>query len=160
MRKWILYGLILLGMGSCDWFASKETRTRKLVDQEMQGINFNELDQFPLFEDCDETAAKFTQRDCFQNTLLLHLSMTLQDFQFRTEERLRDTVWVDFLVDRNGGISVLGMDRHPELMEQNPEFEQIISGSLRSLPRLQPALKRGVPVSAQFRIPLILDTDE
>ena len=92
--------------------------------------------------------------------MLLHLSTTLQDFQFRTEQRLSDTVWVDFLVDRNGGISVLEIERHPELVEQNPEFEQIISGSLRSLPRLQPALKRGVPVSAQFRIPLILHTDE
>jgi hypothetical protein len=52
------------------------------------------------------------------------------------------------------------MDRNPDLLQENPEFETIVKGSLRSLPRLEPALKRGVPVATKFRIPLVLKTDE
>ena len=55
---------------------------------------------------------------------------------------------------------VLSIEENPMLTSENPEFERIISGTLRSLPRLQPALKRGMPVSARFRIPLVIQTHE
>ena len=153
----ILLGLCLV---SCEWFASREAKTRELVEQEIRGINWNEVDQFPLFEACDETASKPEQQECFQNTLIMHFSMALQDFEFRSDQPLSDTLYVDFLVDNQGSLSVLSVDENPLLSAENPEFERIISGTLRSLPRLQPALKRGIPVAARFRIPLVIQTNE
>ena len=155
-------GVLLLAcsVNACDLFESKQARTRQLVDAEMQGINWNQLDQFPLFDACDETASKPDQQECFQNTLTLHLSMALQDFDFRSQTVLHDTLYVDFLVDNQGGISVLSVEENQALAAENPEFENIVSRSLRSLPRLQPALKRGIPVAARFRLPLVLKTDE
>ncbi|MEJ2583835.1 MAG: hypothetical protein P8Z38_01950 [Robiginitalea sp.] len=154
---WILLGLSLV---SCEWFASREAKTRELVEQEIRSINWNEVDQFPLFDDCDETAIKPEQQQCFQNTLVMHLSMALQDFEFRSDQALSDTLYVDFLVDNQGSLSILSVEENPLLTAENPEFERIISGTLRSLPRLQPALKRGIPVSARFRIPLVIQTHE
>ncbi|MBC2838671.1 hypothetical protein [Robiginitalea sp. SC105] len=145
---------------ACDLFESRQARTQKLVDAEMRTINFNEVDQFPLFDDCDETEDKREQRTCFEQTLLLHLSMTLQDFEFRSAESLRDTLHIDFRVDANGVISITSVEQHPGLTDENPEFERIVTGSLRSLPRLQPALKRGIPVATQFRLPLVLQTND
>ena len=153
----ILLGLCLV---SCDWFTSREAKTRALVEEEIRSINWNEVDQFPLFEACQETASKPEQQECFQNTLVMHLSMALQDFEFRSDQSFSDTLFVDFLVDRQGGLSVLSVEENPLLTADNPEFERIVSGSLRSLPRLQPALKRGIPVSARFRIPLVVQTYE
>ena len=162
MKSWTVCGLcaLALGLGSCEWFPSQQARTRQLVDAEMQAIDWNQLDQFPLFDACDETASRLGQQECFQNTLTLHLSMALQDFEFRSENALHDTLYVDFLVDNKGGISVLTIGENPDLAAENPEFKNIVSRSLRSLPRLEPALKRGIPVAAQFRIPLVLKTDE
>ena len=153
----ILFGLCLV---SCEWFVSREAKTRELVDQEIQSINWNEVDQFPLFGVCDETASKPEQQECFQNALVMHLSMALQDFEFRANQPMSDTLYVDFLVDNQGSLSVLSVEQNPMLTAENPEFERIISGTLRSLPRLQPALKRGIPVSARFRIPLVIQTHE
>jgi hypothetical protein len=153
----LLLGLLLV---SCEWFPSREARTRQLVEEEIRSINWNEVDQFPLFEACDETAPRAEQRECFQNTLVMHLSMALQDFEFRTEGPLSDTLYVDFMVDNQGGVSVLSMEENEALSRENPEFERIVSGSLRSLPRLQPALKRGIPVATRFRIPLVISTHE
>lgn len=162
MKIWAVWGLcaLALGLGSCEWFHSPQARTRQLVDAEMQGIDWNQLDQFPLFDACDETASKAGQQECFQNTLTRHLSMALQDFDFRSETSLHDTIYVDFLVDNQGGISVMSVDENRALAAENPEFENIVSRSLRSLPRLQPALKRGIPVAARFRLPLVVKTDE
>lgn len=159
-RNGILLIVLACLVVSCEWFASRETRTRQLVEEELGSINWNEVDQFPLFEDCSETTSKPEQRSCFENTLVMHLSMALQDFEFRAENPLTDTLYVEFLIDKQGGIEVLSIDENAEFREENPEFERIVSGSLRSLPRLQPALKRGIPVTAKFRVPLVIDTDE
>lgn len=157
MRKMgILCGLCL--MVSCDWVSSREANTQKLVDRELSGIDWNDVDQYPLFEECDEAVAKTTQRECFENTLLMHLSMTLENFEFMLNNDFEVTIYVDFLVDREGVLSVLEIDENAAVREQIPEFNGIITQSLKSLPKLEPALKRGIPVNAKFRIPLVLNT--
>lgn len=158
MRKIaVLCGLCL--MVSCDWFSSREANTRKLVDKELSGIDWNDVDQYPLFTECDEVVAKTAQRECFENTLLKHLAMTLQDFEFVLNQDFEDTIYVDFLVDREGQLSVLEIQENEAVREQIPEFNGVISQSLNSLPKLEPALKRGIPVNAKFRIPLVLNTN-
>ena len=155
----LILALIFLLCG-CQWLPSREKRTQKLVDQELASINWNEVDQFPLFEACDESVSKEEQRQCFERTLLMHFSMTLQDFEFQTEQSLKDTLFIDFLIDNQGTITILEIEENAAIRNENPEFEGIVSRSLKSLPRIQPALKRGIPVATQFRIPLVIRTDE
>ncbi|WP_411029927.1 hypothetical protein [Spongiimicrobium sp. 3-5] len=158
MRKLCALGLLCL-FSSCDWLASKEVKTKKLVSKEMQSINWNDVDQYPLFLDCDETASKEGQRACFENTLLTHFSMALQDFEFIFDEEFQGTAYVDFLVDNDGTLKMLKIEKHDSIDTQMPEFDGIIARSLKSLPRVEPALKRGIPVSAKFRIPIVLTTN-
>lgn len=149
-----------LAVASCDGFSSGEKQTRQLVEAELSSIDWNEVDQFPLFEDCAETTSKPEQRRCFENTLVMHLSMALQDMEFRADQPIADTLYVDFLVDNQGGITVMNIEENPAFNQENPEFKRVVSGSLRSLPRLQPAIKRGIPVASRFRIPLVIQTHE
>ena len=157
MRKLGIICLLCLAV-SCDWFASREAKTQKLVEQELQAIDWNDIDQYPLFEDCDETLSKSEQRSCFENTLLLHFSMTLQDFEFVLDDAIGESIYVDFLVDKEGSMTVLDIEEHQVLKEQIPEFNGIITQSFKSVPRVAPALKRGMPVNAKFRIPLVFNT--
>ena len=152
--------LWVFSLASCEFFASPETKTRELVEEELRAIDWNEVDQDPLFAACEESASKPEQQNCFEKNLVLHLSMSLQDFEFQSEQVLADTLYVDFMVDNQGRISVVSMDKNAAFSKENPEFERIVSRSLRSLPRLEPAIKRGIPVSSRFRIPLVLSTDE
>lgn len=157
MRKFgILWCLCLLT--SCDWFTSKEEKTQKLVNEVMQGIDWNDIDQYPLFDNCDETVSKAGQRECFETTLLSHFSSTLSEFDFELDVGINDTVNVDFLMDKDGSISVLEVEKNAVIQAQIPEFNTIIAHSLKSLPSVAPALKRGIPVSAKFRIPIVLST--
>ena len=144
---------------SCDWFTSKEERTQELVNEEMRNINFNEVDRYPLFDNCDEMLDKTGQLDCFQNTLLEQYTETLEDFEFKFVSDINTTLYVDFLVDYQGGISVLDVQRNEDIENQIPEFRTIITQSLKGLPPLSPALKRGVPVSSKFRIPIIVSSN-
>jgi hypothetical protein len=90
---------------------------------------------------------------------LLHFSSTLHDFEFVLDQDVDDVIYVDFLVDKDGAISVLDIEKNAAVQDQIPEFNGVITQSLKSLPRLAPVLKRGIPVNAKFRIPLVLNTN-
>ena len=158
MKKLLFLGFLSL-FTSCELFTSKETKTQLLVEQEMKQINWNDLDQYPLFSDCDETSAKMEQKKCFEDNILLHLSMALQDSEFVLDNEVDDTLYVDFLMDKEGAVWVLNIDKDEAIDQQMPNFDKVIKHSLRSLPKMEPALKRGVPVNAKFRIPIILNTN-
>jgi len=158
MRKFItIMGLCLFC--SCNWLTSKEEKTNKIVEQEMQNINWNEIDEYPLFDACDETVSKEKQKECFERVLLMHFSMALQDFDFVLDFEVNDTVYVDFIINKEGLIAVQEVENSKNIKSQMPEFNALISTSLKGLPKVSPALKRGVPVSAKFRIPIILNTN-
>jgi hypothetical protein len=158
MRKSVVFCVCFL-LASCAWFESRESKTKKLVEAQLEGIDWNDVDQYPLFEDCDETAIKEAQHNCFQETLLRHFSQTLDGFEFLLADNVEDTLYMDFLVDREGGITVLDIEQNNEVAAQIPEFNGVVTQSLKSLPPVAPALKRGIPVNAKFRIPLILNTN-
>jgi hypothetical protein len=129
------------------------------VEQQMQEIDWNQIDQYPLFDNCDETAPKTAQKECFETTLLAHLSEMLKGFEFTLEGEVDDILFVDFLIDRDGSISLLEMEENMKVSNQIPEFENLIVQSLMDLPAVVPALKRGIPVSAKFRLPIVLKTE-
>ncbi len=145
---------------SCDWLATPESKTQKLVEDELRGIDWNDVDQYPLFEGCDETASKSEQRSCFESTLMQNLGMSLQEFRFTSKTDLQSTVHIDFLVETTGEIQVVEMQNDSALQDQIPEFREILIRSLRNMPKPEPALKRGMPVRSRFRLPLEITTKQ
>lgn len=130
-----------------------------MVNQEMLTIDWNDVDNYPLFESCDETISKRGQRECFESELLKHFLTTLQEFEFVIDPKVNKTVLVDFLIDHEGKVSVLHIEKDKKIDVLMPEFNGIVSQSLKNLPPLAPALKRGIPVNVKFRIPIILNSN-
>ncbi len=157
--RFLLTLICVFLMISCEYLAPKEEKTRRIVQEELSSIDWNDVDQYPLFASCAESISKEEQRICFENELLSHFSETLSEFEFVLSEYVGDTIYVDFLVERDGSITVLDIEDQMTVQEQIPEFNAIITQSLKSLPKIEPALKRGIPVAAKFRIPLELITD-
>ncbi len=156
MRKfWFL--VIPFLFVSCDFEKSKEKKTRELVNQEMRDIDWNEVDNYPLFENCDELLNKSAQKECFTGEVIKHFTMTLQEFEFVLNEGINATVYVDFIVDQEGNIEVLDIEKSRMIDLQMPEFDGIIVQSLKGLPEIAPALKRGIPVKSKYRIPIELN---
>ena len=152
----ILYCIFLFI--SCNWFVSREEKTQKLVNQEMHDINWNEIDKYPLFDNCDELRSKKGQRKCFEETFILHFSVIINEFKFESNSDINDTVNVDFLIDRNGELSILNIEKNTKIKNQIPGFNAIIIQGFKELPAIAPALKRGIPVATKFRIPIVLNT--
>jgi hypothetical protein len=157
MRKFWVIGWVC-ALVSCGLFESKDKKARELVNQEMRNIDWNQVDNYPLFEACDETLPKQDQKICFENELTSHLAATLDEFEYILDADIDPTVYVDFVIDGEGRISVLTIEKDTKIDLQMPEFDGIIIQSLKGLPEISPALKRGIPVRTKFRIPIVLSS--
>ncbi len=67
MKPLLLVFFILLT--SCDYFQSKKVSTEQLLEEEMQAINWNDVDEYPSFSDCDEAITNLEKKACFENHL-------------------------------------------------------------------------------------------
>ena len=158
MRK-RLFLFILFGVfTSCELFESKEEKTQKLINEELMAIDWNDVDQYPHFDNCDETATKQAQKECFEGVMMDFFSKALAGLKFEVDHELHDTVYIDFLVDEHGFISVLNVEEKTDVLNEISDFNHKISERLNDLTTVAPALKRGNPVSLRFRLPLVLNT--
>ncbi len=151
--------MVLCSVASCNPFVSKEQKTQELVDKELFEMDWNTIDNYPLFYTCDETVSKEQQRICFENELVSHFSKTLKEFEFTIAPDVDSTAYVVFVINTFGKIKVLDIEKDPAILEQMPEFDGVITQSLKSLPEIDPALKKGIPVTTKFRIPIVLHSN-
>lgn len=130
-----------------------------MVSQELMAIDWNDVDQFPLFEECDEIAIKRVQRECFETEMLRRFSTAFNDTVFMVEQSINDTLKVDFVVDEDGFLIIRNIQENSDLEQIIPGFQREVSRRLNDLTTIKPALKRGIPVSIKFRLPIIVDTE-
>ncbi len=158
MKRFLSLFFVLL-LGSCSFFESKEKRTQKLINDELRQIDWNAVDSYPYFYSCDESATKTAQKVCFEQTLIEHFQKTLNEFEFTLSDKKNATVAVIFVIDTTGQIKVTDIEKDASVLKQMPEFDGVISQSLKNLPKLAPAIKRGIPVNTKYRIPVQLNTN-
>lgn len=158
MKRFLPFLLIAL-LSSCTFFESKEKRTQGFINDELSQIDWNSIDSYPFFYTCDEAASKTEQKICFEETLISHFQQTLNDFEFTLNDTESETVHVIFIIDTLGMIKVVDIEKDISVLNQMPEFDGIITQSLKNLPKLAPALKRGMPVNSKYRIPVQLNTN-
>ena len=157
--KRLIYFLLFLGVSSCSFFDSKQQRTQELINEELRHIDWNSVDSYPFFYTCDEAVTKQQQKVCFEETLISHFKETLNDFEFTLTDKESETVDVIFIIDTLGRINVSNIEKDASVLKQMPEFDGVVTQSLKNLPKLAPALKRGIPVNTKYRIPVQLNTN-
>ena len=141
-------------------FTSKEEKVQELVDVQMQDINWNDVDTYPMFPNCDENSEKAIQRGCFEATFLKHFSKALKDTDFIREATAGGSMAIHFNIDNTGVITVFSIEKDSVMEAQFPGFKERITKILTEMPELAPALKRGIPVRAKFKLPIRLNTSE
>ena len=134
-------------------------------------IDFSTVDVYPLFRACNNCDAYEKQNRCFENVLLTRLEKNLgADPAFSKKIRLKNkddhsqntfTLYVDLLFSRDLKVSIVASSIPPEILETYPDIEQILKNAVAQLPEVvQPALKRGIPVSTRFRLPIVISLKE
>ncbi len=157
MRRWWFLGLLLF-FTSCQYFLSKEEQTQRLVNERLMTIDWNDVHQYPLFEECDEMASKPVQRDCFEQEMLKRFVMAFSDTVYEVEQEIKDTLFVDFEVDEDGFVNITAIEENNAIEQVVPGFRDEIRKRFRDLTVI-PAQKEGINVKIKFRLPIVLNTD-
>ncbi len=141
-------------MVSCSYFDNK--LKREPIQKVDTIVDFNTVDAFPLFPNCKEIPSRKKQKICFQIEMSQHIYAALKKYQLTTTKIINDTVLVKLKVDFNGKISLTNIKIAEETKMLFPTLDSLIAVSLQSLPTIQPAIKRNMPVTTEFSLPIVL----
>ena len=139
---------------SCSYI---EQHTKRAPIQKIDTIvDFNSVDSYPLFPNCEEIPSREKQQICFQMEMSQHIYASLKEFELSVKDSLNDTILVKLKIDALGKTSLSSIQISEKTRELLPNFDSIVTVSLQNLPNLQPAIKRNMPVSTEFTLPIVL----
>lgn len=147
-----LFSIIFL-LVSCDFFQKKELPQNQVIDTV---IDFNTVDVFPLFPSCDSIPSEEKQKICSQIKLSEQIYASLSEYQLKVTEPINDTILVKLHVDKAGKVSLVNLKSSSFIQSQIPKLDSLISLGINNLPTLKAAIKRGIPVTTEFTLPIVL----
>jgi hypothetical protein len=144
----------VLALTSCTYFFPKqETQDLPVFDTV---IDFTSVDAFPLFPECKNIPDRDKQKVCFQIKMAEHINRLLKTSPLKTKKAANDTLLVTLKVLQSGKTQFIKVTSK----SKNKDYEKLLSSLLKKsenkLPILQPAIKRGMPVTTQFELPVII----
>ena len=142
---------------SCEYLSYK--KPTQVAIPKMDSIDYSKIDDYPVFPECDSIPSQDKQRICFQMEMSKYIYRSLNQLNINTKTSLNDTVIVKIIVDNIGKTKLSSIQKTDKITQNLPKLDSIIKASLQHLPALKPAIKRGIPVSAEFSLPIIIKTD-
>ena len=83
-----------------------------------------------------------------------YISSSLRGHTFKARAPIEEVITVTVLIDVSGEVTVKYIDGSDQLKRTLETLDRVIHESVAEVPRLFPALKRGIPVAAQYQIPI------
>ena len=148
--------LILLFATSCDYFEKKKVYPEDLLEEELQTFNWNEVDAYPTFSNCDSLTEKEDRKVCFQNTLISSVNEFLKAQNLVVSNNVNDTIRLKIKIDKTGLLVVESIKMHPETIQEIPKIDSLLRRSLKGVPKIYPAIKRNQQVTTAFELPVIV----
>lgn len=145
---------------SCDFISPKKSTLLNTALTETE-IDFNDVDVYPLFMDCNNCDTSEKQNLCFEMELIRRLQKLTSKKVLEAGATINDTVMVDILVDTEGKISIVEIYKNELVHKEVPELDSLLYKSIASLPAaVQPSLKRGIPVNSMFKLPILISPQD
>jgi hypothetical protein len=145
------YAILLV---SCSYF--NETAKKDTIPKTDTIVNFNTIDAYPLFPVCKDLPSREKQEICFQLQMSQFIYATLNKYELKSNEVVEDTILVKLIVNTLGKTSLSSIKISEKTKRLLPEFDSLLKVSLTKLPILSPAIKRNIPVTTEFTLPIVL----
>lgn len=155
MKQFSLFLVILL-FTSCRYFEKQLPSEKELLKRELKSINWNEVDEFPSLDDCDKIDNKAQRQQCFFEILtqLIQEKLGVDTLSVLCPDL--DTIDVRVTVFPNSTLLFEPQFPKDSLALDTVKIDSILKARLVDFPKVNPAIKRGIPVKTQFILPIIL----
>ena len=148
-------------LNSCeyDFQIDRKISVEEFINEELKSFKWNEVDQYPVFENCLELNNIPQKNKCFVETITNDFTANLKKNNLVLNRTLVDTVNMVLMVDKSGLIFIKTIN----ISEKNLKYKEVINSSFNytvsNLPKLYPAIKRGQQVDVIYTIPIIISTE-
>ncbi|HER40609.1 MAG TPA: hypothetical protein ENO10_05260 [Salinimicrobium catena] len=158
MKKTLLF-LFLVAFTSCEYFEKKKISSEEILSEETRELNWQEVDQYPAFEECRELMESNAAKACFGNKVANYFYARLEAKQPVVTEAIDDTLYLYLRISEKGIPAIDSMEVDSLVVQQLPEIRTWLEQSVDSLPKIYPASKRGIPVVTKFKMPIVIKAE-
>lgn|SRR5690606_3746000 len=155
MKQVCVFFLFML-FASCEYFNVKKVSSDTILQEELQTFNWNEVDEYPTFSECNPSLTKQEKKACFEQTLTRFITSHLQKDTLVVTQDINDTINLNFRVTSKGYLILMDTKIDSLTLLEIPNIEALLQESLDSLPEIYPAIKRGQQVTTEFKLPIII----
>lgn len=141
---------------SCQLFDKKVPDENTLLQEELQKINWNQVDEYPSILSCDSLPDLDAQKQCFFETISQEIKQKINaDSLAKTYKKL-DTIYFKVTVypDKVAQIQVEKLSDTTKINVQKLNVN--LHNKLKTFSPIEPATKRGVKVKTQFVLPITI----
>ena len=160
MKKIILtVFLSILLFSSCQYFEKQVPSEKDLLQKELKSINWKEVDEFPSVYGSDTIENKIERQQCFFEymTQLIQHKLSVDTLSVLYPEL--DTIEVKVTVFPNSRIIFEPLFPKDSVAYDTVKIDSILKARLVGFPKINTAIKRGIPVKTQFILPVILKVE-
>ena len=143
--------ILLFFITSCDKLSFLKSEKIQALDTI---VNFSSVDTSPSFKVCDSLIDKHQKSNCFRTTIHQKIGAELQKHQFVIRDSISEIVYVDLLINSKGKIVLEAMDSSEEIKIKLPKLDSVLRVSVDKIPNVYAAIKRGIPVTTKYRLPI------
>ncbi|MDI5889359.1 MAG: hypothetical protein Q8R22_01365 [Flavobacterium sp.] len=158
MKQYYLF-LVFIFFNSCQYFDKQIPSEKELLQKELKSINWKEVDEYPSVVDCEKIEDKKQRQQCFFEvlTLLIQEKLSVDTLSILYPEL--DTIEVKVTVFPNATIQFEPQFPKDSVAYDKIKIDSILKARLVDFPKINPAIKRGIPVKTQFILPVILKVE-
>ena len=153
------YLFVVLLCTSCQFFETEKLNTETLYEEELKTIDWTEVDQYPVFANCESLSEKVAQKHCFEQSLATQIHQAIERRNMTTVHTLHDTIMLQLEVSKTATIRAQYIAVDSVLFSEIPMLKKWIHESVDSMKLVAPAYKRGIPVATYFALPIVFTSE-
>jgi hypothetical protein len=148
--------LLILILQSCHYFEKQVPSEKELLEKQIKEINWKEVDVYPSISDCEKLTDEIQKKQCFFEFISAAIQKKLSVDTLKILFPKLDTIEVKVTVNSDAS-----MQFEPQFPGDTETYDTIKIDSILKLklvdfPKVNPAIKRGIPVKTQFILPVII----
>ncbi len=155
MKHFFLF-IVFIFFNSCQYFEKKVPSEKELLQKELKSINWKEVDEYPTVADCETITDKKERQKCFFDVMsqLIQEKLNVDSLSIMYPDL--DTIQVKVTIFPNSKMKFEPEFQKDSVAYDTIRIDSILHARLVDFPKVNPAIKRGLPVKTQFILPVII----
>jgi hypothetical protein len=149
--RYFLLICLLFSFTSCEYFSFEKNKNIEKIDVD---VDFTSVDVSPSFKVCDSLIEKEKKNTCFRTTLRQEISSSLAKQSIQVPQSVDETIEVAITIQSNKEVKLTSIKSSDSLLVILPSLKAILKKSVEELPAVYPAIKRGIPVTTVYKLPI------